>query len=137
MAENPQDDTAILIIRTRRRSNPHLLLVLRLKDYFSPGSPATGVDLELAVAPWMVTSSVPCTSPSHIRVPEAGAEGAGSGSGAGLGAGCGYSGCGRGTGSGSVSSLTICHAHDDGFAHRSSLPRRDQRNWEGPGGAEG
>jgi hypothetical protein len=36
MAENPQDDMAILIIRTRRRSNPHLLLVLRLKDDFPP-----------------------------------------------------------------------------------------------------
>ena len=36
MAENTQDDAAILIIRTRRRSNSHLLLVLRLKDYLSP-----------------------------------------------------------------------------------------------------
>ena len=36
MSKNPEDDTAILIIRTRRRSNPHLLLVLRLKDYLPP-----------------------------------------------------------------------------------------------------
>src|ERR1700722_2510257 len=48
----------------------------------------------------MVTSCVPCTSPSHISVPEAGVEGDGSGSGSGLGAGCGYTGCGRGTGPG-------------------------------------
>jgi hypothetical protein len=44
MPENPQDDTAIVIIRTRRRSNPYLLFLLRLKDYL-PSRESCGHEL--------------------------------------------------------------------------------------------
>ena len=80
----------------------------------------------LAVPSWIVTSVVPCTSPSHIRVPEAGVAGDGSGSGAGLGRGLRVDWLRlrsrARTRLGSVSSLTVYDPDHDGLAHRILAP---------------